>query len=358
MNTNLDRAKKLFISSKSTLIDALKLMDASATKALIILEDGRFKNVLSIGDIQRAIIKNNGLDSLISNITRKETIFSTDKETIDEIKDKLFEHKADFIPVINSKKEIVNVYFWNDFYSHIRILQPSEILNNIPVIVMAGGFGTRLKPLTNVIPKPLIPIGDSSILEKIIEKFSILGAKQYFISLNYKADLIKFYLKDKIQEGIKISYVEEDKPLGTGGALYLLKEKLTGTFIVTNCDIVIEDDYSQMYNYHIENKNDITIIGAVKHLKIPYGTLETGENGELVGMKEKPDLSFLVNTGMYILEPSVLEEVRDNHFMHITTLIENIKQKGGRVGVFPISENSWYDIGEWSEYMKILKKYM
>ena len=358
MNTNLERAKKLFISNNSTLLQALTLMDSSATKALIILEDKTFINVLSIGDIQRAIIKNNGLDTLIKNIARKETIFSNEEETLDEIKEKLFSHKADFIPVINIKREIINVYFWNDFFSHIRILQPSEILNEIPIIVMAGGFGTRLKPLTNVIPKPLIPIGEGSIIEKIIEKFSILGAKNYYISLNYKADLIKFYLKDKIEKDINVSYVEEDKPLGTGGALFLLKDKLKSTFIVTNCDIIIEDDYTQMYNYHKENKNDITLIGAVKHFKIPYGTMETGENGELLEMKEKPDLTFLINTGMYILEPSVLSEVKDNQFMHITSLIENIKEKGGRVGVFPISENSWYDIGEWSEYMKILNKYM
>ncbi|MEQ1554178.1 MAG: sugar phosphate nucleotidyltransferase [Ferruginibacter sp.] len=355
---NIERTKNIFIEADKNLLDALNLMDKSVVKALIILKGDLYVNLLSIGDIQRAILKNLPLTTMVTEITRSTTIVAYEDESEEDIKIKLFDLKADFIPVVSTDKKIIKVYFWSDFFNTQNYIQPSNLLENVPVVVMAGGLGTRLKPLTYVIPKPLIPIGDHSILEEIINKFSNLGAKNYFLSVNYKADLIKFYLKDKIKESIDIEYIEEDKPLGTGGALYMLKNKLKNTFIVTNCDIVIEENYIPIYEYHKNSKNDITIVAAVKHLKIPYGTLETGDDGALLSMIEKPDITFLVNTGMYILEPNVLEHIQDDTLMHITELFDKVKSAGGKVGVFPISEKSWYDIGEWKEYMNILNKYM
>jgi NDP-sugar pyrophosphorylase family protein len=218
---------------------------------------------------------------------------------------------------------------------------------------MAGGFGTRMKPLTNVIPKPLIPIGDCSILEHIMNSFHDYGCKDFYISVNYKADLIKYYLNEQ-DLPYQVSYFKEDKPLGTAGSLSLLKDKIHTTFFVSNCDILVNQDYAEVLKYHQENKNDITIIAALKSYEIAYGTLNTVDDGLLDSLSEKPNLNFKINTGMYILNPSTLNEIPEDTFFHITDLIDKIKSKGGRVGVFPISEKSWTDIGNWEEYLKII----
>jgi NDP-sugar pyrophosphorylase family protein len=221
---------------------------------------------------------------------------------------------------------------------------------------MAGGFGTRLKPLTNVLPKPLIPIGEESILEKIMNSFHQYGCNNFFISVNYKASLIDYYLKNQ-NLPYQTNLFKEDKPLGTAGSLHLLKEKINQTFFVSNCDILINQDYAEILQFHQENKNEITLVAALKNYSIPYGTINTIENGILESLSEKPDLTFKINTGMYILEPHLLHEIPENTFFHITYLIEKVKNRNGNVGVFPISEKSWTDIGNWEEYLKIINVY-
>jgi NDP-sugar pyrophosphorylase family protein len=243
------------------------------------------------------------------------------------------------------------VYFWEDVFIETKPHPVQQF--DLPVIIMAGGFGTRLKPLTNVIPKPLIPIGEKTIIENIFDRFAVHGSNRFYLSVNYKADLIKYYLENLNLEH-EISYFIEDKPLGTAGSLSLLKGKINSTFFVSNCDIIIEQDYSEILKYHQENKNEITIVAALKNYAIPYGTIETGNNGQLLSLKEKPELTFKINSGMYILEPSLLDEIPTNEFFHITYLIEKIKLRNGNVGVFPVSEGSWKDIGEWDEYWKMI----
>jgi NDP-sugar pyrophosphorylase family protein len=221
---------------------------------------------------------------------------------------------------------------------------------------MAGGFGTRLKPITNIIPKPLIPVGEKPIIEIIIDNFMGHKVKDFYISVNYKAKMIEDYLKEKESEQCKLTYFTEEKPLGTIGSLYLIKQDLKKTLFVSNCDIIIEEDYYDIYKYHKENKNDITVVSAIKHVEIPYGVMETEEGGNLIGMTEKPEFTFQINTGMYLLEPHVIQEIPDNEFYHITDLIEAINKKG-KVGVFPIPQKSWHDIGQWKEYTDTLAKY-
>ena len=217
---------------------------------------------------------------------------------------------------------------------------------------MAGGEGTRLRPLTNVIPKPLIPIGEKTMLEHIFDRFYKYGCKTFHISVNYKAALIEFYLKQQNLPYI-LSFFREEKPLGTAGSLALLKGKIKETFFVSNCDILIEQDYSEILDFHRNQKNEITLVAALKHYPIPYGTLETAEGGKLLSLHEKPELTFKINSGMYILEPHLIDEIPDNKFFHITQLIEKVLERGGNVGVFPVSEKSWKDVGE----AHLLKQY-
>ncbi len=339
----------LKISAQDTILTALKQMDKVRKKLLMVFLEEHFIGLISIGDIQRAIINNISLDTSISDILRKEIILANDTDSISLIKHKMLQIRAEFMPVINADKQLVKVIFWNELFEE-NILPPKNTFN-LPVVIMAGGKGFRLKPITNVLPKPLIPIGEKPIVEHIFDRFARYGCNHFHISVNYKAELIKYYLES---EGLPydINYFQEDQPMGTAGSLSLLKGQINETFFVSNCDILIEQDYSEILEYHRTNKNDITIVAVLKHYSIPYGTIETTDKGALVCLSEKPEITYKINSGMYILEPKVLKDIPDNEFFHITHLIDKINKNKGKVGVFPVSEKSWKDIGEWDEYLK------
>lgn len=342
--------RKLFIQDYTPIITALKLMDELRTKLLIVGSQSSFDGLISIGDIQRAIIKNADLNQPVKSILRTNIIVANEHECLKEIKQKMLRIRAEFMPVINSKNEVVKIIFWKDLWKKEKI-PPSEFIN-LPVVIMAGGKGARLKPITNVLPKPLIPIGEKPIMEHIIEKFTDVGCEIFYVSVNYKAELVEYYFNSLTHRQYNISFFKENKPLGTAGSLHLLNGKIDTTFFVSNCDIIIDQDYSQIYQYHKSNKNELTLVAALKHLDMPYGILETEEDGLMKSIGEKPELTFKINAGLYVLEPHLLDEIPKNKFFHITDLIQKIKNRNGKVGVFPVSEKSWRDIGEWDEYLK------
>ena len=331
----------------TTLLHALKVMDSTGFRSLLVLDDNDlFSGILSIGDIQRAIINDIPLDTMISEVLRQNPRIAKETTSFEQIKEEMLQFRMEFIPVIDEACHVKTAYFWDELFLEQKL--PPKKQFNLPVVIMAGGFGTRLKPLTNVLPKPLIPIDEKTIIEKIFEFFANHGCNEFFISVNYKAELIEFYLRNQ-QLPYKLNFFKEDKPMGTAGSLSLLKEKINQTFFVTNCDILIEQDYSEILDYHCSNKNEITIVAALKHYPIAYGTIKTGENGKLLKLMEKPELTFKINSGMYILEPYLLDEIPVNQHFHITQLIDIIMKRNGNVGVFPVSEKSWKDMGSWEE---------
>jgi len=344
----LNMLKNRMIPYNASLLDALKKMDALDKKLLIVLSNGKFAGLLSAGDIQRAVIQNKPLDTQVKHVMRSKIRIASPVDDFNTIKQMMFDYRMELCPVVTADNDIEGVYFWEDIFSDKKP-QPQKQFN-LPVVIMAGGLGARLKPLTNVLPKPLIPLNNKTIIEEIIESFQYHGCDTFYISVNYKAELIQYYLTHQNLSSI-LNYFKEDKPMGTAGSLSLLNNIINETFFVTNCDIIIEQDYSEILNYHREANNEITIVGALKHLAIPYGTFETAENGKLINLTEKPEITLKLNTGMYILEPHLLKEIPINQFFHITQLIENINRRGGKVGVFPISERSWKDIGEWKKYL-------
>ena len=354
MNSNIYKKIENRIISKDTkLLSALKQMDKIDKKLLLVFDEDKFVNLLSIGDIQRAIINKLSLDTPILKILRSNTKNSSNTESVDLIKKRMFELRAECMPILNEEKDLVDVFFWEDIFEKDQKRKPEKI--NLPVVIMAGGRGSRLKPITNVIPKPLIPIGDKTIIEEIMDRFVEVGCNDFYLSVNYKAETIKHYFEQLQNNDYKIDYFQEEKPLGTAGSLFLIRDEIKTTFFVSNCDIIIDEDYEEILKYHRENKNELTIVSALKHYPIPYGTIETKNGGKLKLLKEKPELTFQINSGMYVLEPYLLDEIPENEFFHITQLIENIQKRNGRVGVFPISEGSWIDIGEWNQYFKISK---
>jgi len=343
------KIKELFVLKDNSIHSALKQMDCIGRKLLIVFENNKYLGLISIGDIQRAIIKNIDLNLHVGSIIRNDYIVANKNNSMNEVKKMMLYIRSEFMPVVDKDKNLIDVYFWEDLFGEKKIEPLKQF--NIPVIIMAGGVGSRLRPLTNVLPKPLIPIGDKTILEDIFERFSYHGCNQFYISINYKSDLIKYYINNQ-KLPYKIFFFEENKPLGTAGSLSLLKGEIAQTFFVSNCDIMIDQDYSEILDYHRKNKNEITVVAAMKTYPIAYGTIKTAENGKLMQLVEKPELTFKINTGMYILEPQLLQEIPVDTFFHITHLIENLIKQGRKVGVFPVSEGSWKDIGDWNEYLK------
>ena len=352
MRTNVfDKINQRTVLSSVSLLDAMKVMDERKVKTLFVCEGELFKGIITLGDIQRAIINNIALKEPIIRILNKKKVYGNIAEGEECIKEKMRKMRAEVMPILDENGELVDVWFWNDLFKKTELTERERI--NLPVVIMAGGKGTRLKPLTNVLPKPLIPIGEKTIIEVIMDQFEGIGCTKFFMSVNYKVEMMKFYFS-QLEHHYDIEFFQEDKPLGTIGSVALLKGKINTPFIVSNCDIFIDQDFRDVYDYHKENKNDITIVTAVKTQRIPYGVIETGEDGLMVALTEKPDSTFMFNTGVYILNPNLIEEIPVGQMYHITDLIECVKAKGGRVGCFPVSDQAWHDMGEWPVYLKMI----
>ena len=220
---------------------------------------------------------------------------------------------------------------------------------------MAGGKGDRLAPFTKVLPKPLIPINEKPVIEHIIEKFTLFGAKNFYLTVNYKSRILKsFFLELKPNYSVK--FFDEIKPLGTVGGLKSHQKKFKNSFFVTNCDIIVDADYKDILNFHKINDYDITLVASATKYFIPYGICELDNTGHLMGIKEKPSYNFLANTGLYVLNPRVLKLIPKNKFFQMTELIKKAKKKKLRIGVYPINSQKWVDVGHWTEYKKTLEK--
>lgn len=326
-------------------------MDNLKTKTLFVYDNTSFKSILTLGDIQRAIISGYSLNTDVSDILDRKKLYATVHDTPDMVNEKMVKIRAEYMPIINDSGELVDVISWKDRFKTDATVVREKI--DLPVVIMAGGKGTRLKPITNVIPKPLVPVGDKTILEVIMDQFESIGCHKFFMSVNYKADMMKYYLS-QLDHKYDIEFFMEEKPLGTIGSVSLLKGKITTPFFVSNCDSINEQDYRDVYDYHVENHNDMTVVTLVKSFKIPYGVIESGENGLMMDLKEKPEHSYMINSGVYILNPELIDEIPEGELFHITHLMEKVKTRGGRVGCFPVSEESWHDMGEWPEYLKMI----
>lgn len=349
--TVLDKIQDRTIQKSMTVIQSLKKMDEAKVKLLFVFDGNRFLSILTIGDIQRAIIKQVDLNTPVSKITDVNKTYAKTSEPKEHVREKMLSFRCECMPVIDESGNLVDVYLWNEMFKHSEPDQRKKI--DLPVVIMAGGKGTRLKPITNVIPKPLVPVGNKTILEIIMDQFEKIGCKKFYISVNYKANMMKFYLS-QLEHKYNIEFFMEDKPLGTIGSVSLLKGKINTPFFVSNCDSINDQDYRDVYNYHMQNLNDLTIVTMVKSFHIPYGVIETGKDGIMTALHEKPELNFQVNTGAYILNPECIDEIPKGEFFHITQLMEKIKTRGGRVGCFPVSEGTWHDMGEWPEYLKMI----
>ena len=338
----------LIVSPETKVIDAMAVIDKNS-KGIVFICDGEIlKATLTDGDIRRHILRKGGLNAPVGEIGNSQFKYTThgqsDKTT------KLLTEKWKHIPMIDEKGRIIGVSSYdNAEHPH----QKPQI--NIPVVIMAGGKGSRLYPYTSVLPKPLIPLGELTITEHIMNSFIKYGCNDFSMIVNHKKNMIKAYFSDKENGSYKVDFFEEDKPLGTGGGLSLLRNKINETFFMTNCDIIVFEDYSKILEHHLAAKNLLTVVCSTKEFTIPYGSVEIDDDGKLVSITEKPQFASLVNTGLYVIEPEFLNCVPQDSFWHITDLIISCVEKGIEIGIYPVGESQWADMGQHDEMKRMLK---
>ena len=340
----------LLIDEETEIREAIKRLDETGRKILVVIKKKKLVGTITDGDIRRWILKNGDFKNPVSIIMSKNPKYIY-IDQIENGKKILKEKKVEAMPIVNHKKEVLDIVFWNDDIGKKHIKNKM----NLPVVIMAGGKGSRLEPYTKILPKPLIPIGDIPIVERIINRFEEYGCQNFYMTVNHKKNMIRSYFED-VKKTYTIEYIEEDKPLGTAGSLYLLKDKIKDTFILTNCDILIEADYFDIVKYHKEQGAKITLVSSLKNYTIPYGVIEIGQDENLKSIIEKPNYDFLVNTGMYILEADVVKDVPEDVFFHITDLIEEYIKKEDKIAIYPVSEGAWLDMGQFKEMEIMLER--
>ncbi len=335
----LNQIEGNLVTNDYTLKQALEQLDRVPVKVLFILENEILRATLTDGDVRRAILGGASLTTSVTDIANYNPIYITkpDKQLILNI---FKEKKIDAIPLVSEEKKIKKIYV-ND----LGIQKSTEPKLDIPIVIMAGGLGTRLYPYTKILPKPLIPIDDIPISERIIQSFQEIGCTRFYMIVNYKRNMIKAYFTDS-DKNYNIQFLEETEPLGTGGGVRLLKNQINTTFVLTNCDILILDDVKKIVNYHKEKNNLVTMVCSLKNFEIPYGVVHFTEGGEISSFEEKPQMSFFTNTGYYILEPKIYEYIEENENIGMPDIINRMKNDGKRVGIYPISENAWLDMGQ------------
>lgn len=347
---NLEKIKKLIVSPETSLKIAMRSLSGAGARVLFIVNDAdQLIGSVTDGDIRRAILNGIGFEQSISGVMFKSPRYvrRTEKGFKEKAKDYVLTEKLYAIPVLDKTHRIIDVLFWHDFFeNHPLEISTFKTVTN-PVVIMAGGKGERLDPFTKILPKPLIPFGDKPIIEKIMDNFNKHGFTNFILTLNYKKELIKMYLKEN-QFPYKIECVEEDDEyLGTAGSLSLLNNKIKETFFVSNCDVIIESDFKSILLWHKSEKALITLIGCHKEMVIPYGTLEVN-GGYLRSVNEKPTFDMIINTGVYIMEPEVLRLLSPGEQLDMNRLLERAI-KENKVTVYPVCDG-WFDIGQWKEY--------
>ena len=348
----MENLTEFCIHRTETIKNALKKMDKSGEGILYVvqLKDGKnyLEGVITDGDLRRAIINGAEITETVEkyynrNPIKGDSSKESDKSTRECLSNKLIPG----IPKVDDDNNLIGHTLRSSLIQNNFEVRSNKI--DLPVVIMAGGKGTRLDPFTRILPKPLIPIGERAAIEVIADNFKSIGVNDFYISVNYKKEMVISYF-DNIPTNYNIHYLKEDEFYGTAGCLTLLPKNIGKSFIVSNCDIFVHTDYEEIVSFHKENNNMLTIVGSFQHHTIPYGVLDYEPGGRLKKIIEKPEYDFVVNTGVYILEYEALKYIPEGKAFSMVDLIDELRKKDMGVGVFPVSEKSYMDIGQWEEY--------
>lgn len=342
--------EKYLSGGDCSVAEAMAQIDRNAKGIVFVAdEEKHLLGSVTDGDIRRWLIRTGNLAAKISQAMNPRPRYLLNGNT-QKAAEYMKENVIGAVPVLDADRRIIDIIFGTDGF--LRKQKKRNTLAGTPVIIMAGGKGARLYPYTKILPKPLIPIGDIPIIERIMDRFCTYGTDEFYLTVNYKKGMIKSYFAET-SPPYRIRYVEEDKPLGTAGSIRLIEDKFTSPVFVTNCDILIEADYGDILDYHRRSGNQMTIVSALKNIVVPYGVLHSQGEGIVTSMEEKPSLSYFVNAGMYILNPDLLKRIPEDTFFHMTDLVKLLMEEKQQVGMYPISEDSFLDMGKFEELFRM-----
>lgn len=346
--------QSICIAPSTTVKEAMQKLNETAQKILFVIDqDQHLLGTVSDGDIRRGIINGSPFNGSIEAIMCKKFTVLDHKnlELKKQAKALMLEYKINHIPLVDERSRILDVILWTDILSNGEDVKTKTFHDN-PVVIMAGGKGTRLDIFTNIFPKPLLPIGDRPAIEFIMERFYEYGFSKFIYTLNYKKEYVKLFLKEKAFP-YDIDWVEENEFLGTAGSLALLREKLKDTFFVVNCDSILKVDFEEILRLHKEQGAALTVVGSHNEINVPFGVLSIS-NGKLDQICERPVHDMIINTGMYVMEPRVLLRLTPGVAMDMDALINKVAENE-RVNVYPVYGRDWIDVGQWEEYRKGIK---
>jgi len=332
----------------SSIKEALKIIDKGAVKfAIVVDQHDKLLGTLTDGDIRRALLDGKGLNDTIEDIYFKEPTVVTVHYTKEEIINLCTSKKIYQIPVLDDEGKVVSINFLDE------LLKPN--LHTNKVILMVGGLGTRLRPLTNKTPKPMLHVGGKPILQTIIEKFVSYGFINIVLCVGYKSNIIQDFFGDGSRFGANIEYVMEDKRMGTAGALSLLNTKPNEPFFVMNGDLLTNVNFEHLFDFHVSSKSMATMCVREYDFQVPYGVVKM-ENGKIQSIVEKPIHKFFVSAGIYMLNPKTIDYIPKNEFYDMPTLFEKLIGMNEKTVSFPLREY-WLDIGRIEEYEKANLEY-
>jgi dTDP-glucose pyrophosphorylase len=326
----------LVLDESSEFYDAIKKLDENGDGVLPIIDSkGCFVGLVTDGDVRRAVL-NKHLD--IEHIVNKYPYKLTTESTVDERILFLKQVKRRHLPIVDKDNRLVEIFTLENI--------DFRVMPN-PVVIMAGGLGKRLGDLTNDTPKPMLHVGKKPLLETILISFIEHGFHEFYISVNYKKEIIMEYFGNGSKWGVDIEYLIEDKRLGTAGALSLIKKKHTDPIIVTNGDVMTSMDYERLLRHHVEHKSKATMcIREYEHI-VPYGVIEV-ENHEITSLSEKPKILFNINTGIYVIDPDVINNIPEDTFYDMTTLFDDVAKREQKRCAY-LLKDYWIDVGRMRE---------
>lgn len=346
---------KIFILETESIEIAQQKLENSYQNCLIVQNNSnQIIGTLTNGDIRRFLIKKPNLKSKIKNVCNRHYIFLKKETKASNIKKILLKKQVPLIPLIQ-KKKVIKCYFFQDYFKK-KLREYRALSNKVDAVIMAGGLGSRLLPFSDVLPKPLIPIGKKTAIDHIIENFLDLKVNNIFLTLNYKKNIIKSYILDQYSKNKQIKFINEKKRLGTAASLKLIQKKTNRDLFVSNCDTLVKFNLEDLLFYHYEENNDLTLVAAIKDFKIPYGVCIADKNNLLKKINEKPSIKILANVGTYILDKKVINIIPNNQYYDMNELITNLQKKKKKVGIYPINEDDWFDVGDWENLNKSQKK--
>lgn len=335
--------KDILIAPTTTILQAMKLIDETTMQFAAVVDNTmHLLGTVTDGDIRRGILRGLPLESPINEVMNASPICEEAGKPASYYKQRMHKSKLKQLPIVSKNNLLQHILFSDDLDMAIK--------KGNKVVLMVGGLGTRLRPLTETVPKPMLIVGNKPILEIIIDSFKSYGFTNFILSVNYKKEMIMDYFQDGSHLGVNIAYIEETKRLGTAGALSLLDEQPSKPFFVMNGDLLTKINFEQLLEFHNETDSSATICVREYEYQIPYGVIET-DNHKLLSIVEKPVHNSFVNAGIYVLNPAALNHIPNGEFYDMTELYKKLMNEKEKVSAFPLREY-WLDIGRMDDYKK------